>query len=584
MAAVPWLAECEELTNSGSSLGAVLYMHPAMDTPTHPFDAAFKVRGKHLRLSTATDRPGDSRRSKGSHSGRFRADAGSLETMLALGNPKQEWAGGEQVKRGCAGGKQVANTSHRRTWRRWRGMRRGAEVVAEVGWRVGEVVGVVAAVAAEVEVGAMEEEGEGEVWGGGGGGEAVGEVVGGGGGVEEEEGGGGGGGGVRGRWRGGGGDGGGGGRGEGREVWGVMEVGEEAGEEVVGGGGGGGEGGGETRHKCPVMASEEGSLGQQLGLLSPLRENLGKELRVNNSDVGVLSTTLVFQTARWAASAAGKSEMHSMVTSGSELRLMGKKKYWPQVSGSDVAAAEEGIPAEYREPSKHEKTAIKSIERMLFNAPNHFCQLAGTGWQTDKDDKLYYSGKEASFCCTVCRDAGDSGEYGRGVSKRVQSKAMVSHCTTKSHLNSLKLAAKGLKDALGDIEDQYVHSTTLDLEDSTQRAIYGGKRMQQFFEKAGNDGGQYYGDILFNMDKTWGECQLRVAEIAACLVVCVYARFPDIEVLTALCILDPKMLPRGDPNAEEDPLTTYGIAEIRLLYTHYSTLLVAESVDKLLEE
>ncbi|KAK3235237.1 hypothetical protein CYMTET_54563 [Cymbomonas tetramitiformis] len=141
-----------------------------------------------------------------------------------------------------------------------------------------------------------------------------------------------------------------------------------------------------------------------------------------------------------------------------------------------------------------------------------------------------------------------------------------------------------LKDALGDIEDQYVHSTTLDLEDSTQRAKYGGKRMQQFFEKVGNDGGQYYGDILFNMDKTWGECQLRVAQIAACLVVCVYARFPDIEVLTALCILDPKMLPRGDPNAEEDPLTTYGIAEIRLLYTHYPTLLVAESVEQLLEE
>ncbi|KAK3279047.1 hypothetical protein CYMTET_13050 [Cymbomonas tetramitiformis] len=111
------------------------------------------------------------------------------------------------------------------------------------------------------------------------------------------------------------------------------------------------------------------------------------------------------------------------------------------VSGSDAAAAEEGIPAEYREPSKHEKTAIKSIERMLFNAPNHFCQVAGTGWRFDEYDKLYYSGKEASFCCTVCRDAGDSGEYGRGVAKRVQSKAMVSHCTTKSHLNSLKASA-----------------------------------------------------------------------------------------------------------------------------------------------
>ncbi|KAK3247474.1 hypothetical protein CYMTET_43029 [Cymbomonas tetramitiformis] len=510
-----------------------------------------------------------------------------------------------------------------------------------------------------------------------------------------------------------------------------------------------------------------------------------------------------------SVSEANKSVVAAFV--GSRFAVARKHIRSAPVSGSDAAAAEEGIPAEYREPSKHEKTAIKSIERMLFNAPNHFCQVAGTGWRFDEYDKLYYSGKEASFCCTVCRDAGDSGEYGRGVAKRVQSKAMVSHCTTKSHLNSLKVledraksskkrkllepalgafknwqgvgrfsvpkwkmcslfsiiytlaignvpfahyekevecwklissyeemfecpiplehysdrrrvpeflsymsdllikstldlfnrarfftllidecttksirssaaiyvafrhpdsfqpvvfylglfeldGASGfkvflavlkwlidllepfvyyleqkesvlavtfknfstlfilfavcdmltclnvlsskmqtkiwpfshlkmyLKDALGDIEDQYVHSTTLDLEDSTQRAKYGGKRMQQFFEKVGNDGRQYYGDILFNMDKTWGECQLRVAEIAACLVVCVYARFPDIEVLTALCILDPKMLPRGDPNAEEDPLTTYGIAEIRLLYTHYSTLLVAESVEQLLEE
>ncbi|KAK3286382.1 hypothetical protein CYMTET_6061 [Cymbomonas tetramitiformis] len=93
----------------------------------------------------------------------------------------------------------------------------------------------------------------------------------------------------------------------------------------------------------------------------------------------------------------------------------------------------------YRVPSKEEKKTLQSIERMMKNAPDHFCQVVGTGWQPADTGEVFYTCKEVTFQCTVCREAGDTGEYGKGTTRRIQSKALANQCTTKAHLNSVSV-------------------------------------------------------------------------------------------------------------------------------------------------
>ncbi|KAK3275668.1 hypothetical protein CYMTET_16216 [Cymbomonas tetramitiformis] len=138
-----------------------------------------------------------------------------------------------------------------------------------------------------------------------------------------------------------------------------------------------------------------------------------------------------------------------------------------------------------------------------------------------------------------------------------------------------------LDEAFDSINEMFV-TPALDLSDPEQRAKYGGKYIKLLLGTiAKSENGSYYDDIRLNFDKSEDECQHRVMEIAIMLIMCIKDRFPDIEILEALCVFDPARLPDSLETIEKD---NYGKEAMHVIFEHYGDVIGVETLAELMEQ